>query len=375
MKDNKIYNTALYCRLSLDDGSVGESGSIQTQKIILEEYAKMHGFKIYDVYVDDGYSGLNFNRPGFQRMIQDIQGGKINLVITKDLSRLGRNYIETGYYTEHYFKDVGVRYIAINDSIDTINDNNDIAPFKNILNDMYSKDLSRKVKAAKKSRNQKGLYTAAQVPYGYKKDPIDNNHLIVDEEIRPIIKLIYRLALEGHGCPKIASILTEKGIYTPGYYERLKGDNRFARFKNKGWTYVTVRKTLGDVVYLGHIESKINKLEARKDKLYQLTKKVYDDALNEIIDSETSSKMIKEYQEEQKKITSEIETLKNLKQEEESTIENYKLLKEKVNEFLEFKELNSLIVHSLISRIEVGYRDDPRTIKIYYKFIDDSISN
>ena len=124
-----------------------------------------------------------------------------------------------------------------------------------------------------------------------------------------------------------------------------------------------------------NIESKISKLEIRKDKLYQLTKKVYDDALNEIIDSETASKMIKEYQEEQKKITSEIETIKNLKQEEESTIENYKLLKEKVNEFLEFKELNSLIVHSLISRIEVGYRDNLRTIKIYYKFIDDSISN
>lgn len=123
------------------------------------------------------------------------------------------------------------------------------------------------------------------------------------------------------------------------------------------------------------IKSKISKLETRKDKLYQLTKKVYDDALNEIIDSETSSKMIKEYQEEQKRIVSEIESLKNLKQEEESRVENYKLLKEKVNEFLEFKELNSLIVHSLISRIEVGYREVPRTIKIYYKFIDDSISN
>ena len=172
MKDNKIYNTALYCRLSLDDGSVGESGSIQTQKIILEEYAKMHGFKIYDVYVDDRYSGLNFNRPGFQRMIQDIQGGKINLVITKDLSRLGRNYIETGYYTEHYFKDVGVRYIAINDGIDTINDNNDIAPFKNILNDMYAKDLSRKGKLAKRSRALDGFFISAQTPFGYIKDPI-----------------------------------------------------------------------------------------------------------------------------------------------------------------------------------------------------------
>ena len=119
LKDNKIYNTALYCRLSLDDGSVGESGSIQTQKIILEEYAKMHGFKIYDVYVDDGYSGLNFNRPGFQRMIQDIQAGKINLVITKDLSRLGRNYVQSGYYTETYFPEHNVRYIAILDNIDT----------------------------------------------------------------------------------------------------------------------------------------------------------------------------------------------------------------------------------------------------------------
>ena len=123
------------------------------------------------------------------------------------------------------------------------------------------------------------------------------------------------------------------------------------------------------------IESKISKLEIRKDKLYQLTKKVYNDALNEIIDSDTSSKMIKEYQEEQKKIVSEIETLKNLQKEEESTIENYKLLKEKVNEFLEFKEIDSLMIHSLISRIEVGYRNNPRTIKIYYKFIDDSISN
>ena len=193
MKDNKIYNTALYCRLSLDDGSVGESGSIQTQKMLLEKYCKDNGYEIYDYYIDDGYSGLNYNRPNFQRTIQDIQGGKINLVITKDLSRLGRNYIETGYYTEHYFKYVGVRYIAINDGIDTINDNNDIAPFKNILNDMYSKDLSRKVKAAKRSRNQKGLYTAAQVPYGYIKDPTNKNHLIVDEDVRHVIELIFEL--------------------------------------------------------------------------------------------------------------------------------------------------------------------------------------
>lgn len=259
MIESILYKTAIYCRLSLDDGSLGESGSIQTQKMMLEKYCRDNNFTIKEVYIDDGYSGLNFDRPIFKRLIADIESGKINLVITKDLSRLGRNYIETGYYTEHYFKDVGVRYIAINDGIDTINDNNDIAPFKNILNDMYSKDLSRKVKATKKSRNQRGLYTTTQVLYGYKKDPENNNHLIVDEEVRPVIELIFRLALEGHGCPKIASILTERGIYTPGYYKRMKGNIRFARFKNKGWTYVTVRKILGDVVYLGHIES--NKYE------------------------------------------------------------------------------------------------------------------
>lgn len=184
LKENKIYNTTLYCRLSLDDGNVGDSGSIQTQKIILEEYAKSHGFKIYDIYVDDGYSGLNFNRPGFQRMIQDVQNKKINLVITKDLSRLGRDYIMTGYYTENYFKDNRVRYIAINDGIDTINDNNDIAPFKNILNDMYAKDLSKKVKSAKRQRALNGLFISAQVPYGYMKELTNKNNLVVNVKCR-----------------------------------------------------------------------------------------------------------------------------------------------------------------------------------------------
>ena len=177
MKENKIYNPALYCRLSLDDGNVGDSGSIQTQKIILEEYAKSHGFKIYEIYVDDGYSGLNFNRPGFQKMLQDIENGKINLVITKDLSRLGRDYITTGYYTENYFKDNRVRYIAINDGIDTINDNNDIAPFN-------AKDLSRKVKSAKRQRALNGLFISAQVPYEYMKELTNKNNLVVNVKCR-----------------------------------------------------------------------------------------------------------------------------------------------------------------------------------------------
>lgn len=149
MKQNKLYNVAIYCRLSLDDGNDGDSSSIKTQKIMLEEYVKEKGFNIYDYYIDDGYSGLNFNRPAFQRMIKDIEAGFVNLVITKDLSRLGRDYIMTGYYNEIFFPNHNVRYISINDNVDTLYDNNDIAPFKNILNDMYAKDISRKLKVLK----------------------------------------------------------------------------------------------------------------------------------------------------------------------------------------------------------------------------------
>ena len=184
MIESILYKTAIYCRLSLDDGSLGESGSIQTQKMMLEKYCRDNNFTIKEVYIDDGYSGLNFNRPGFQRMIQDVQNKKINLVITKDLSRLGRDYIMTGYYTENYFKDNRVRYIAINDGIDTINDNNDIAPFKNILNDMYAKDLSRKVKSAKRQRALNGLFISAQVPYGYMKELTNKNNLVVNVKCR-----------------------------------------------------------------------------------------------------------------------------------------------------------------------------------------------
>jgi DNA invertase Pin-like site-specific DNA recombinase len=165
------YNAAIYCRLSKDDEQAGESVSIQTQKMILEKYCQEQSFPIYGVYADDGYSGLNFDRPDFQRLLTDIDDGKVNMVITKDLSQLGRDYIQTGYYTDIYFTRKRVRYIAVNDGVDTNKDDNDIAPFKNILNDMYAKDLSRKVKSAKRQRAYSGYYISAQPPYGYKVDP------------------------------------------------------------------------------------------------------------------------------------------------------------------------------------------------------------
>lgn len=186
------YSVGLYCRLSQDDGVQGDSSSIQTQKMILEKYCKENNFNIYSTYTDDGYSGLNFNRPSFQRLLTDIEQGKVNLVITKDLSRLGRDYIQCGYYTEVYFPTKGVRYIALNDAIDTDKENNDLAPFKNILNDMYSKDISRKVKSAIRHRAMKGIFVGSNAPYGYTKDPNDKHKLIIDNETAPVVRRIFK---------------------------------------------------------------------------------------------------------------------------------------------------------------------------------------
>lgn len=256
------YNTALYCRLSQDDGKTGDSTSIQTQKVMLEQYCRENGFSIVDFYVDDGYSGLNFNRPAFQRLLKDIDESKINLVITKDLSRLGRDYIQTGYYTEIYFPDKKVRYIAMNDGIDTIKADNDIAPFKNILNDIYAKDLSRKIKTAKRHRMHQGMYVSGQPPYGYKQDPQNKNRLIIDEEPAEVVREIFRLAKEGKGIKLIGKALTEMRILIPSAYKASKNDTRFAWFNkdrnenfNYTWCFSTVQQIMKDMVYVGDMEN------------------------------------------------------------------------------------------------------------------------
>ena len=247
-----------YCRLSKDDDQAGESVSIGTQKSMLEGYCREQGFLVHDFYVDDGYSGLNFNRPGFERMLNDIDNGKVNLVITKDLSRLGRDYIQTGYYTEVYFSRKHVRYIALNDRFDSMRDDNDIAPFKNILNDMYAKDLSRKVKAAKRQRAKNGYYISAQAPYGYKPNPENRNQLIVDEEAAAVVRKIFALALSGYGAVKIAKALKAEKIINPSAYKAKNGDTRFSRYndnQNPGkvfeWCYATIQIILQDRVYTG----------------------------------------------------------------------------------------------------------------------------
>ena len=190
--------TALYCRLSLDDGGENESMSISNQKAMLKDYAEKNGMFRYEYFVDDGYTGRNFNRPSFQRMIADIEAGKIGCVITKDLSRLGRNYIEAGSYIEIFFPKHNVRYIAVTDGVDSLTRQEmDITPFKNILNDMYSRDISKKVLAGRMILSRQGKYCGGPTPLGLMRDPDVKGHLIIDPETAPVIRKIYDLALDG----------------------------------------------------------------------------------------------------------------------------------------------------------------------------------
>ena len=211
------YRAAVYCRLSKDDDLQGESASIANQRDMLEKYCEKQGWEVVAVYQDDGFTGLNMERPDLQRMLRAIERRQINLVITKDLSRLGRNYLQTGHLIEDFFPRNGVRYIAMNDGIDTLRDNNDIAPFKNILNEMYSKDISKKVHSSYLLKAQKGQFTGCLAPFGYRKDPEDKNHLLIDEETAPIVRLIFGYALTRsfyHGLVKHGVRVYE---WTPGF--------------------------------------------------------------------------------------------------------------------------------------------------------------
>ena len=252
---NKCNRAAIYCRLSKDDEQSGDSVSIETQKMMLTNYCAEQNFEIFDIYVDDGYSGLNFNRPSFQRMISDLESGKFDIVVTKDLSRLGRDYIQTGYYTDIYFSIKHIRYIAVNDGIDTLLENNDIAPFKNILNDMYAKDISRKIKSAKHQRAKNGLYISGQPPYGYKVDPDNRNKLIIDEEAAKTVKYIFELVYSGNSYSETSRILEKQQIVCPSAYKVMNGDTRFLKFTTKEqrykWSYQTVRTIIHNRVYVG----------------------------------------------------------------------------------------------------------------------------
>ena len=257
------FRAAIYCRLSKDDDLDGESASIANQRDMLEHYCEKQGWEVVEVYQDDGYTGLNMERPDLKRMIKAIERRQVNLVITKDLSRLGRNYLQTGYLIEDFFPRNGVRYIAMNDGIDTLRENNDIAPFKNILNEMYSKDISKKVHSSYLLKAQKGEFTGCVAPFGYRKDPEDKNHLLVDEETATIVRLIFRWELEGHGPNFIRRRLEEQKVPCPTWWNRERGirnvrtkwekqDPENGRYM---WDFSVIKDILMNPVYAGAIAS------------------------------------------------------------------------------------------------------------------------
>ena len=244
--------TALYCRLSQDDMLAGESNSIINQKEILLKYANDNGFPNPQFYVDDGWSGTNFNRPDFQRMISDMEKGRIGIVITKDLSRLGRDYLKTGEYIEIIFPDYDIRYIAINDGVDTAKSENEMMAFKNIFNDWYARDCSKKVKAVLQSKGMAGKPLAPFPPYGYKKSDNDKMKWEIDEESAEVVRRIYKMFIDGYGVCKIAKILTEEKILAPAARAKLKFNRPIKEYSDPyHWSYYTVARILEAVEYTG----------------------------------------------------------------------------------------------------------------------------
>ena len=247
------YHVALYIRLSKEDESEGPSESVTNQKSLLEDFVKKNRLSVYDTYIDDGWSGTNFDRPDFQRMIGDIEAKKVNMVITKDLSRLGRDYIMTGHYMERYFPEKRVRYISLLDGIDTGVESsaNDITPFRAIMNDMYAKDISKKIKSVKRDKQRKGQFIGGKPMYGYKMHPTEKNKIIIDEEVAPIVRRIFAMALSGVSCRQIATTLNEEGVLTPAVY---CGWNMGRKGPYAGlWSSERISEMLQNETYIGNM--------------------------------------------------------------------------------------------------------------------------
>lgn len=403
MSRTKKYVAGLYCRLSKDDGNSVESMSIWSQKVMLKQFAESNSIAIYDYYVDDGYSGTNFERPSFKKMITDIENGKINCVITKDLSRLGRNYLQSGAYIEMYFPQKNIRYIAITDGIDTLNSNqNDIMPFKNILNEMYAKDTSKKVKSAIQSRMREGTYIGSKAPFGYLKDPDNKRRLIIDEKTKPIIELIYKLCLEGKGTQLISQELMKRKIPRPSAFvenaEKLYGLTEENKYQ---WSHRMVLNVLRDPVYCGNmalsakedfvekIIEKIevekidegkelsNKLELKKNQLAELDRsyeQLYEDRLEGNITERNFNLMNVSISKKQDKLIEEIKVLEGDIEVSFETEDNYKKFMNNISKYAKIKSLNRYILNQIIDKIYVYDKEEidgqiSQKVEIHYKFI------
>ena len=290
---NQIGITALYCRLSRDDGTESESNSIGNQKKLLSQKAKEMGLTDTKYYVDDGYTGTNFNRPGFQQLIDDIEIGLVSVVMVKDLSRLGRDYVSVGNYTDSYFPEHNVRFIAVNDAIDSDEGESEIAPFKNILNEMYARDISKKIRSSHRLRGSMGE-PLSQPPYGYMKSPENKKKWIIDPEAATVVKSIFKMCLDGKGNETIARELQENEVLIPMAYWRSKGLNRGGKKTQTNpykWCKTTIQKILSQQEYCGDIINFKTYSKSFKNKTrYENSKEnwaVFKDVNEPIIDRET----------------------------------------------------------------------------------------
>ncbi|MCT4543768.1 MAG: recombinase family protein [Vallitalea sp.] len=293
------YIAGLYIRLSKEDGDKDESNSVTNQKKLLNQFVDTTNIKIHDFYVDDGKSGTNFEREGFIRLKKDVESRKINCVIIKDLSRLGREYIDSGYYIEKYFPLHGIRFISVLDNIDLkCGESASIeVPIKNVMNDYYAKDISKKIRASFDAKRRNGEFIGAFAPYGYKKDSNNKNHLIIDKESSDVVKKIFNYYLEGMGANSIARKLNYLGIIPPSQYKKQQGLNYINTNKLQStiyWTYATVKRILMNQVYIGNLVQKRSQCISYKiKKRIQLPKEdfiVVENTHEPIIDKDTWNK-------------------------------------------------------------------------------------
>ena len=295
-KTDKGKITALYERLSRDDDLTGDSNSIINQKKLLEDYAREHGFTNCVHFTDDGWSGANFERPNWKRMIAGIESGEIGYVLVKDLSRVGRDYLQVGFYTEVMFKERGVRFIAIANGVDSDKrESSEFAPFLNIMNEWYVRDSSRKITSVLRARGMSGKHTNSHCIYGYKKDPNDKDHWIIDEEAAEVVRRIYRMALESKGPYEIARILALEKVERPSYYLAQRGvgkhQSNFNPAERYTWRGGTVADILSKPEYMGHTVNFRTYKESYKDKRSRMTPKedlvIFENTQEAIIDKET----------------------------------------------------------------------------------------
>ena len=289
------YRAALYIRLSKEDESEGPSQSVTNQRSLLDEFVKLHHILVYDTYIDDGWSGTNFDRPDFLRMIGDIEAKKVNMVITKDLSRLGRDYILTGHYMERYFPEKRVRYISLLDGIDTGVESsaNDITPFRAIMNDMYAKDISKKIKSVTRDKQRKGQFIGGKPVYGYQMHPTEKNRIVIDEAAAPTVRRIFSMALSGMSCRKIAAALNAEGVPTPATYAGLT-PGKIGPY-NGLWSSERISDMLQNETYIGNmVQGRSVKVSYKSKKTVRQPREswvVVENTHEPIIDRETFRKV------------------------------------------------------------------------------------